>query len=54
MVVCVPSHNRTFMFLAKKIIGNDTTFQLFSLPLHADTNSAHADVETFAVIHSDG
>ena len=53
MVVCVPSHNRTFMFL-EKIIGNDTTFRLFSLLLHADTNSAHADVETFAVIHSDG
>ena len=53
MAVCVPSHNRIFMFF-EKIIGNDTTIRLFSLPLHADTNSAHADVETFAVIHSDG
>ena len=38
MDVCVPSHNRIFMFL-EKIIGNDTTFRLFSLPLHADTRS---------------
>ena len=42
------------MFLDKKVIGKDTTFRLFSLPLHADTNSAHADVEAFAVIYGDG
>ena len=50
--MCVIS--KYLLYLAKKIIGNDTSFRLFSLPLHADTNSAHADVETFAVIHSDG
>ena len=53
MVLVCPHTTESLCFL-KKIIGNDTTFRLFSLPLHADTNSAHADVETFAVIHSDG
>lgn len=36
-VVC--PHTTEFLCFLKKIIGNDTTFRLFSLPLHADTRS---------------
>ena len=36
-VVC--PHTTEFLCFLKKIIGNDTTFQLFSLPLYADTRS---------------
>ena len=36
-VVCL--HTTESLCFLKKIIGNDTTIRLFSLPLHADTRS---------------
>ena len=41
-VVCL--HTTESLCFLKKIIGKDTTFRLFSLPLHADTHSAHAEL----------
>lgn len=38
MAVVRPHTEESLSFL-KKIIGNDTTFRLFSLPLHTDTHS---------------
>lgn len=38
MAVVYP-HTADFLCFLKIIIGNDTTFRLFSLPLHADTRS---------------
>ena len=37
LFVCL--HTTESLCFLKKIIGNDTTFRLFSLPLHADTRS---------------
>lgn len=44
-VVCL--HTTESLCFLKKIIENDTTFRLFSLPLHADTHSAHAELMLF-------
>ena len=37
-------HIYLFVFLSKKVPGKGVAFQIFYIPLHADTHSAHAEL----------
>ena len=41
---CVPPTSIFFVFLSKKVSGKGVAFQIFYIPLHADTHSAHAEL----------
>ena len=41
--LCAPT-SVFFAFLSKKVPGKGVAFQIFYIPLHADTHSAHAEL----------
>ncbi len=41
--LCAPT-SIFFAFLSKKVSGKGVAFQIFYIPLHADTHSAHAEL----------
>ena len=41
--LCAPT-SIFFAFLSKKVPGKGVAFQIFYIPLHADTHSAHAEL----------
>jgi len=46
--LCAPT-SIFFVFLSKKVSGKGVAFQIFYIPLHADTHSAHAELRLFLV-----
>lgn len=51
--LCAPT-SIFFAFLSKKVPGKGVAFQIFYIPLHSDTHSAHAECRHFAMSHGDG
>ena len=50
--LCAPT-SIFFAFLSKKVPGKGVAFQIFYIPLHADTHSAHAELMLFLAFHGE-